>query len=96
MEKQNEAAWPSSRKHWQSRETNKHENGKALGQPISAKVDETLKKSGADRAAQLGGTIEEGSEDTLTLMEKVALIIEEMVKRVLQAPTGFAGADAEI
>jgi hypothetical protein len=37
---------------------NKLENGKAFGQPVSAKMDEVLKKNGIDQAAPFGGMIE--------------------------------------
>jgi hypothetical protein len=75
-------------------EKKKPENGKAFGQPINAKMDEVLKKSGIDRAAMFGGTIE--GNGARKLMDNADAIINEMEEHVLQSTTRFAGTNEEI
>jgi hypothetical protein len=77
-----------------SDERKKPANGKAFGQPLNAKMDESLKRIGIDRAAQFGGTIE--GNGSRTWMERGGEVISEMEEHVLQSPTRMAGTDEEI
>jgi hypothetical protein len=75
-------------------EKKKPENGKAFGQPINAKMDEVLKKSGIDQSVQFGGTIE--GNGTQKLSENCDAIVDEMEEYVLQVTARIAGMDEEI
>jgi len=72
------------------------ENSKADGQPLRAKIDETLKKYGIDRAAQFGGDIE--GNGARKLMSECTDIIGDIEKYVLSlsSTAGVIGTEEQL